>query len=413
MTSKLNYSQVGFAPTAIPIGLKRDARQRYEIASHLDGMHLYRRISANAVRRMDSDQEMRTPVFAGVPRRAFSPHKQPSMILKNFRSLLHIVLTLLGVAVVVFVLMRVVPGDPVAMMIPPGASTDDIARLRAFYGLDRSIPEQFVVWLGNAVRGDFGTSISLKQDVVSLILERLPATLELSSTALLLAVLVGSLLGLSAAAGTGRWWASMIDGVAASCQAIPDFLWGLVFILLFGVIWMWMPISGRMDPIIQFDARTGFFFIESLLRGRWDVTASVFLHSLAPAIALAIPVSAMIARVLRASVQEALSSDYVRLARLKGQSGARVLWVDALPNALTPTLQLTGVQFAFMLGGTVLIERLFSYPGIGGLAINAVVARDLPLIQGIVLTFAMLFVLVNLVVELLTLALNPRLRSVR
>jgi len=335
-----------------------------------------------------------------------------SMALKLLRSLLHIALTLLGVSVVVFVLMRVVPGDPVAMMIPPGASSEDIAHLRAFYGLDRSIPEQFAVWLGKAVQGDFGTSISLKQEVLALILERLPATLELTSTALALAVVAGGLLGLSAAIGSGRWWASLIDAVAASCQAIPDFLWGLVFILLFGVVWMWMPISGRVDPAIRFDAHTNFYFVESLLRGRWDVTASVFMHSLAPAVALAMPVSAMIARVLRASVQEALSSDYVLLARLKGQSGARVLWIDALPNAITPTLQLTGVQFAFMLGGTVLIERLFSYPGIGGLAINAVVARDLPLIQGIVLTFALLFVLINLVVEMLTLALNPRLRSV-
>jgi peptide/nickel transport system permease protein len=329
------------------------------------------------------------------------------------RSIFHIALTLLGVAVVVFVLMRVVPGDPVAMMIPPGASAEDIAHLRAFYGLDRPIAEQFVVWLSHAVRGDFGVSISLKQDVLELILERLPATLELGSTALALAVLVGGLLGVSAAAGSGRWWASMIEGVAAFCQAIPDFLWGLVFILLFGVVWMWMPISGRVDPIIQFDAHTGFYFFESLLRGRWDVTASVFMHSLAPAVALGMPVSAMIARVLRASIQEALSSDYVLLARLKGMSGARVLWVEALPNAITPTLQLTGVQFAFMLGGTVLIERLFSYPGLGGLAIGAVIARDLPLIQGIVLTFALLFVLINLLVELLTLALNPRLRTAR
>lgn len=336
------------------------------------------------------------------------------MALKSLsRSILHIAFTLFGVAVVVFVLMRVVPGDPVAMMIPPGASAEDIAHLRAFYGLDRSIAEQFGVWLSNAVQGDFGTSITLKQDVLGLILERLPATLELGCTALALAVLVGGLLGVSAAAGAGQWWASLIDAVAAFCQAIPDFLWGLVFILLFGVVWMWMPISGRVDPTIQFDAHTGFYFFESLLRGRWDVTASVFLHSLAPAVALAMPVSAMIARVLRASVQEALSSDYVLLARLKGMSGTRVLWVEALPNALTPTLQLTGVQFAFMLGGTVLIERLFSYPGLGGLAIGAVVARDLPLIQGIVLTFALLFVLINLLVELLTLALNPRLRSAR
>ncbi len=324
-----------------------------------------------------------------------------------------IALTLLGVSVVVFVLMRVVPGDPVAMMIPPGAGADDIARLRAFYGLDRSIPAQYGLWLAAALRGEFGTSISLKQEVLDLILNRLPATLELGFTALAFVVLVGGAVGIASAAWQGSWLSAALDSLAALVQAVPDFLWGLVFILLFGVVWMWMPISGRLDPLLEFDARSNFLFFESLLRGRWDVTLSVFTHSAAPALALGLPVAAMIARVLKASMVEALASDYVRLAWLKGLSGARVLVAEALPNAVTPTLQLTGVQFAFLLGGTVLIEKLFSYPGIGGLAIDAVIARDLPLIQGIVLTFAVLFIAINLGVELLTLALNPMLRSAR
>lgn len=327
------------------------------------------------------------------------------------RALGVIALTLLGVSVVVFVLMRVVPGDPVAMMIPPGAGPDDIARLRAFYGLDRSIPAQYGLWLLAALQGQFGNSISLKQDVLSLVLQRLPATLELGATALTFAVLLGGTAGIVSAAAHGRWGSSAIDSIAALVQAVPDFLWGLVFILLFGVLWTWMPISGRVDPLLEFHAASGFIFFESLLRGRWDVTASVFTHSVAPSLALGLPVAAMIARVLKASMQEALAADYVMLARLKGLAPARVLLAEALPNAVTPTLQLTGVQFAFMLGGTVLIERLFSYPGIGSLAINAVIARDLPLIQGIVLTFALLFIAINGAVDALTLALNPRLRS--
>lgn len=322
-----------------------------------------------------------------------------------------VLLTLLGVSVVVFVLMRVVPGDPVAMMIPPGASPEDILRLRAFYGLDRSIPAQYGIWLLHAVQGEFGTSIGFKQDVLGLIGQHLPATLELGFTALVFAVLAGGAAGVVSAAMHGRWISSLTDTIAAAVQAVPDFLWGLVFILLFGVVWIWMPISGRLDPMLDFHPVTGFVFFESLLRGRFDVTASVFSHSVAPALALALPVAAMIARVLKASMQEALAADYVLLARLKGLSATRVLLVEALPNAVTPTLQLTGVQFAFLLGGTVLIERLFSYPGIGNLSISAVVARDLPLIQGVVLTFAVLFIVINLVVEALTVALNPRLRS--
>ncbi|MET4577329.1 ABC transporter permease [Ottowia thiooxydans] len=327
------------------------------------------------------------------------------------RRLVHILLTLLGVSLVVFVLMRVVPGDPIAMMIPPGAGPEDIQRLRAFYGLDRSIPEQYGLWIVQALQGEFGTSISQRQEVVSLIASRLPATLELGFTALFLAVAAGGLAGIVSAATHGRWMSSAIDGVAALVQAVPDFLWGLIFILLFGVVWMWLPISGRVDPLLQFEARSGFVFLESFLRGRWDVTSSVFQHSIAPSLALALPVAAIIARVLKASMREALSSDYVLLARLKGLSVSRVLLTEALPNAVTPALQITGVQFAFLLGGTVLIERLFSYPGIGSLAINAVIARDLPLIQGLVLTFAVLFITINLLVDALTLALNPRLRG--
>lgn len=331
----------------------------------------------------------------------------------SFGRAAQVALTLLCVSALVFVLIRVVPGDPVAMMIPPGASPEDVARLRAFYGLDLSIPAQYLLWLFNALRGQLGVSIGMHQDVLALVLQRLPATLELGFAALVMAVLAGGLAGVASAALQGRWGSSLIDGVAAVVQAVPDFLWGLVFILLFGVLWMWLPISGRVDPMLQFDAGSGFVLAESLVRGRWDVSASVLAHSVAPAVALALPVAAMIARVLKASMREALGADYVLLARLKGLPAWRVVLGEALPNAVTPALQLTGVQFAFMLGGTVLIERLFSYPGIGGLAIAAVVSRDLPLIQGVVLTFAVLFIAINLGVDALTAALNPRLRRSR
>jgi peptide/nickel transport system permease protein len=158
-------------------------------------------------------------------------------------------------------------------------------------------------------------------------------------------------------------------------------------------------------------AGTGFLLIDSLLHGRMELVQSLLLYMLAPALSLALPVAAMLARVLKASMQEAMSSDYVMLARLKGMSPWHVLVVEALPNAVTPTLSLSAVQFAFILGGTVLIERLFSYPGIGSLAIDAVIGRDLPLIQVIVLTFALLFIAINIAVDLLVVFLNPRLRD--
>ncbi len=319
--------------------------------------------------------------------------------------------TLFGVALVVFVLMRVVPGDPIAMMIPPGASQNDIAVLRALYGLDRSIGAQFLIWLREVGGGNFGTSITYRQDVLSLIADRLPATLELGSVAMLIACAIGGLAGVVSAARHGRWLSSLIDSLAAIIQSIPDFLWGLIFILLFGVLLPWLPISGRLDPLLSQAAGTGFILLRNLLDGRFDIVGSILIHMLAPALALALPVAAMLSRVLKASMQEALASDYVMLARLKGLGARRVLLYEALPNAVTPTLSLSAVQFAFLLGGTVLIERLFSYPGIGSLAISAVVGRDLPLIQAVVLTFAVLFITINLLVDGLVVLLNPRLRS--
>lgn len=319
--------------------------------------------------------------------------------------------TLFGVALVVFVLMRVVPGDPIAMMIPPGASPDDIARLRALYGLDRSIPMQFAIWLREAVSGQFGTSITFRQDVLVLVAERLPATLELGIVAMSVALAFGGAAGVLSAAGHGRWLSTAIDGLAAMVQAIPDFLWGLMFILLFGVLLPWLPISGRIDPVLSEQGGVGFLLFPNLLRGHFEVVGSLLSHMVAPALALALPVAAIVARVLKASMQEALASDYVMLARLKGLSAMRVLLVEALPNAVTPALSLSAVQFAFLLGGTVLVERLFSYPGIGSLAITAVIGRDLPLIQAVVLTFALLFIAINLAVDGLVVLLNPRLRG--
>ncbi|MDQ0315431.1 ABC transporter permease [Amorphus orientalis] len=318
--------------------------------------------------------------------------------------------TLLGVAVVVFVLLRVVPGDPIAMMIPPGAGEDDIARLRALYGLDQSIPAQFVAWLGNLVVGDFGTSISLRQSVTTLILGRLPATLELVAVATLIAVVIGGVLALIGAFYRRRAGEWAVDGVIGVVVAVPDFLWGLILILIFGVLYPVLPISGRIDPRLQTDFMTQFYVIEALLTGQFTVLRGLLSHILMPAIALALPLSAIIARVLKASLGVAEGAEYAQMARARGFSRRTVLLSEALPNAAIPTVTLTGVQFTFLVGGTVLIERIFSYEGIGNMAVDAVINRDLPLIQGIVLTFAVLFIAINLAIDLLVTFLNPRLR---
>lgn len=321
-------------------------------------------------------------------------------------------LTLFGVAVIVFVVVRVVPGNPIAMMLPPGATPADIAQLKALYGLDKSIPQQFVIWLGGVLHGNFGTSISLRQPVLQLVLSRLPATLELATMALVMAIALGGTLALIATRHRGSRIEAGIDVTNGVALSIPDFLWGLLLILFFGVLVPVFYISGRVSSDLNLHFDTNFYLIESLVRLRLGITWNLLSHMFLPALALALPLSAIIGQLLKQSLKETMELDYVTLARTKGYGETRVILREALRNAILPTLTLVGVQFTFVLGGTVIVERLFSYPGLGNMAINAVINRDLPLIQGIVICFALIFALINLVVDLLYAVLNPRLRHV-
>jgi len=333
------------------------------------------------------------------------------MIFQRFLvRLLTMAVTLLGVSVVVFVIIRVAPGDPIAMMLPPGASQADIDRLRALYGLDRSIVEQYFIWLSGVLQGNFGTSISLRQDVMSLVLNRLPATLELATFALFIALAIGMPLAIIGAREQGTAVEAGIDVANGAALSIPDFLWGLALILLFGVLWPVFEISGRVSPRLELPFATQFYLFESVLRLRLDLTKDLVSHMFMPALALALPLAAIISQLLKISLKEVMTLDYVTLARVKGFSETAVILREALKNAALPTLTLVGVQFTFLIGGTVIIERLFSYEGLGNMAIDAVINRDLPLIQGIVLIFALIFVLINLAVDMMYALLNPRLR---
>ena len=320
------------------------------------------------------------------------------------------IVTLFGVAVVVFLLLRVAPGDPIAMMIGAGASAADIAHLRAHYGLDQPLLVQFAIWLAGVARGDFGVSISLHRDVLELLADRLPATLELAVVACFMAVVLG---GSAAIAGTlmrRHIGEAVLDGANGLMLAVPDFVWALAFVLVLGVLWPVLPLSGRLDPSVATPFVTRFFLVESLVTGRFAIASEILAHMVMPVLALALPLAAVIARILKEALSEAMVQDYVLVARVKGFSEFRLVVGEALRNAVGPTLALTGVQFTFLIGGTVIVERIFAYPGIGSMAIDAVINRDLPLIQGLVLVFGAMFILVNIAVDLAVVALNPRLR---
>lgn len=334
----------------------------------------------------------------------------PILAFSILSRLLLAAVTLFGVGLIVFVLLRVVPGDPIAMMISPGASPEQIAQLRAHYGLDASLPVQFWVWLKAVLGGDFGTSISLRRDVLELLGERLPATLELALAALVFAVVLGGAVAVFGTVARRTFVEPLIDTFNGVMLAVPDFVWALALVLVLGVFLPVLPLSGRLDPGLQVDFATPFYLLESLLTLKFAVFGDLVAHMTMPVLALGLPLAAIIARVLKEALVEAMVQDYVLLARLKGKSTLRLVLQEALRNAVGPTIALTGVQFTFLIGGTVIVERIFAYPGIGNMAIDAVINRDLPLIQGLVLVFGALFIVINLLVDLLVAAFNPRLR---
>lgn len=316
--------------------------------------------------------------------------------------------TLFGIGIIIFCLLRVVPGDPIAMMISPSATPDDIAALRARYGLDLGLLQQFFIWLKSVAWGDFGTSISLRRDVVELIAERLPATLELAFAALVFGVIAGGAIAVIGTLCRRTPLEPVLEFINGLFLAVPDFVWALVLVLLLGVFFPVLPLSGRLDPASSPDFVTSFYLLESLVKLDFSSVADLVAHMTMPVLALGLPLAAIIARTLKESLAEAMVQDYVLLARLKGMSPLRLVLQEALRNAVGPTLTLTGVQFTFMIGGTVIIERIFAYPGLGNMAIDAVINRDLPLIQGIVLVFGTLFIVINIITDAIAALLDPR-----
>lgn len=319
-------------------------------------------------------------------------------------------LSLWGVSLIVFVILRIVPGDPALLMAPVGATAQDIERIRVEFGLAGSWWQQYGAFFWGVLQGHFGKSLWLQQDALRVILERLPATLELAVAALVLSVAGGILLGVLSVWRRRSWLESATVGVGTLGISIPNFVWGLLFIVLFGAFLRWLPISGRLAPELEAEEVTGSALLDTLLRGDPAAFASVLAHLVLPAAALALPLLAAVFRTVRSDLLTALSEEYVVTERMKGLGEARILFWRALKNALIPTTTLVGVQFGFVIGGTVLIETIFAWPGIGQLTLQAFQYRDFPLIQGIVMVYAVTVILSNLLVDMAYASLNPRVR---
>jgi len=298
------------------------------------------------------------------------------------RRLLHTALVTLGVVTLAFVALRL-SGDPAATMLPGDASVDELRDLRHALGLDRPLHVQYVSFLGGAVRGDFGDSFRHQQPAFGLVLERLPATLELAFAALLLAVAVALPLGIVAAIYRGRAVDMLAMGFAVVGQATPYFWMGIMLILVVSVELGWLPTSGR---------------------GGWP-------HLILPAVTLGTHFAASLARLTRTSMLEVLGQNFVTTARAKGLGEPRVVLAHALKNAAVPVVTLIGLQFGTLLGGAVVTETIFAWPGVGRLAVQSIFVRDYPVVQAGVLVLALVFVAINLAVDLLYGTLDPRIRD--
>jgi ABC-type dipeptide/oligopeptide/nickel transport system permease component len=326
------------------------------------------------------------------------------------RRILVSVAILLIVSALLFCILRILPVDPAAMSLPPNATLGEIETKRHEMGLDLPLWRQYLIWLGQVAQGDFGTSIHFRRGVAGLIGSTLPATIELAVLAMLIAGTLGVVGGLVLFDVRGTHKEPIADAASIVLLSLPEFLWGLFFILLFGVALELLPFTGRLSAGFQRPVVTGFLLPDTLLVGRLDMFWDAVKHMILPSLALGIAFSPTIMRVLRSSLIDVYQEDYIHQARLRGLSERRILIRHALKNAILPTLSLMGVQFGFLFGGTLLIEVIYSYPGLGNLMVDAVRNADLPIIQAVGLTYCVVVLVINTVVDSAYVVLNPKLR---
>lgn len=294
------------------------------------------------------------------------------------------------VAAIVFTLLRLSPGDPATILAGDSATPEAIAELRRQLGLDQPLPMQFLHWIGGVATGDFGQSILSRMPVMDLIFDRLEATLVLAVSAIVMTVLLAVPLGALAAWRHNSWVDRLVMALSVAGFSIPAFVIGYVLMLYFSVRWELLPVQGYVSPFT-------------------DLGASVR-HLMLPSVTLALVFMALIARVTRSSLLEVLNQDFVRTAKAKGNPGRRLLWRHALPNAAVPIITVIGLGIAMLISGVVVTESVFNIPGIGRLTIDAILARDYPVVQGLMLFFALIYVGVNLLIDIAYIIVDPRIR---
>ena len=317
---------------------------------------------------------------------------------------------LFGVSLVVFFMVRAIPGDPAQILLGQTATPEAVREIRTRLGLDQHPVVQYLLFLRDAATGDLGNSIVTGQPVTTTLLERFPATLELALAALLFAVAVGVPIGVIAAVRQYSLLDRVTSVVALTGVSMPIFWLAMILVVIFTVNLEWLPFPGRVGNEVSFTSYTGIYTLDTLITFNLPAFWDVLKHLILPAIALGTIPMAVVTRMTRSSMLEVMNEDYVRTARAKGVVPWRVVFRHALRNAMLPTVTVIGLQFGLLMGGAILTETIFTWNGIGQFAIQSINGRDYAGIQGVVLYGAVFFVLINLLVDILYAVLDPRVR---
>ncbi len=328
------------------------------------------------------------------------------------KRLVTVIPTLIGVVIVTFLLTRVLPGDPAVYFAGPAATPESIAEVRKSLGLDRPLPEQFLRYVNDLAHGNFGNSLSTGRPVITEIANRLPASAELTLLGLILSILIAVPLGILAAVKQGSWIDHACRIVATAGVSLPVFFTGLLLVYVFYFQLGWSPAPvGRLDAFASTPPHiTGFYLIDSLLTGNFESFRAAFAQLILPALTLCIFSLAPITRMTRASMLAVLASEFVRTARASGLDDRTVIITYAFRNAMLPVVTTLGMVFSFLLGANVLVEKVFAWPGIGSYAVEALLQSDFAPVQGFVLTMAVLYVALNLLIDILYGVIDPRVR---
>ncbi|MDO1585350.1 ABC transporter permease [Rhizobium oryzicola] len=327
------------------------------------------------------------------------------------RRLIALIPVMCIVLVIVFSLVRIIPGDPAVTLLGPGATEAQISALRAQLDLDKPVVLQFLSYTFGLLQGDFGVSLKSGQPVAHEILTRLPATIELSVLAVIVAVIFGIPIGVLSATRPNSLFDHITRIVSLLGVSMPAFLLALILQLIFGTWLGLLPVSGRMSSFITADAVTGFAVLDGLLTGNLAAAGSALLHLILPTAVLAAFLAATLGRFVRNTMLDVMTEDFIRTARAKGLPQRDVILKHGLRNSLLPAVTVIGLKFAEMLGGAILTETIFAWPGIGRFMFEAIKNRDYPVIQGTTLVFALMFVLTSIIVDLIYGLLDPRIRK--